>query len=290
MKTRLCYHYMSYGCLRGSRCKFAHGITDLRVRQPLMSELLVGENQDKDKTANGPFAPGDMNLRTCDQNGIYQDKSVKRAMQRKRTISDSGQGVFHILFPSELTGTLRTTFKEGEKKKYDKRTLLIFQHMYVNPPPGLDVNWLASCMKDITFQWAKSKRITKRRVSDAGLTGWRLHDESRAASNIADLTAGDTPELGLPSENQVKRERRNSFPDAQVLTEVAADWADAVESASKLPSTPGPGIKKSHNPFSFSNQEKMSHLKKALLTNAKNESNAGDTPILTFAQRLRAMT
>ena len=45
VKTRLCYHFMSYGCLRGSRCRFAHGINDLRVRQPLLSELL----DDKDK-------------------------------------------------------------------------------------------------------------------------------------------------------------------------------------------------------------------------------------------------
>ncbi len=289
VKTRLCYHYMSYGCLRGSRCKFAHGITDLRLRQPLMSDLLKSDKSEtapaqkagKEKTAGGASAAGS------------KKKGAKGKREKANSTASSvgGQGITHILFPSELTGILRTNFEDGEKKCYDRRTMLIFQHMYVNPPPGLDLDWLSSTMKDLTFQWARSKRITKRRVSDAGLTGWRLHDENRAATNI-DGAHGDEPEFGLPSENQLvhDKERRNSFPDVDILcaTVVDKDWEEAVQSATKLPSTPGPGIKRGSNPFAFSNQEKMNHLKKALVKNA--ETNSNDTPILTFAQRLRSMS
>ena len=87
-----------------------------------------------------------------------------------------------------------------------------------------------------------------------------------------------------------ERERRNSFPDVDVLcaTNVSEDWEEAVKSASKMPLTPGPGIKKGANPFAFSNKDKLSHLKKALVSNAAN--GASDTPILTFAQRLKAMS
>ena len=64
------------------------------------------------------------------------------------------------------------------------------------------------------------------------------------------------------------RERRNSFPDVDVLcaTNVSEDWEEAVKSASKMPLTPGPGIKKGANPFAFSNKDKLSHLKKALVS------------------------
>ena len=51
--------------------------------------------------------------------------------------------------------------------------------------------------------------------------------------------------------------------------------------------TPGPGIKKGSNPFAFSNKDKLSHLKKALVGNA---AAANDTPIMTFAQRLKMMS
>lgn len=285
VKTRLCYHYMSYCCLRGSRCRFAHGVNDLRVRQPMMSDLLSEEIPQ----ADGVYSK---------EKGGSKDDKVKSGKKDKKTKKEkkaSSQGVTHILFPSELTGNLRTTFEEGETKKYERRTMLIFQHMYVNPPSGIDNEWLSSVMKDLTFQWARTKRAhgpRKRRVSDAGLTGWRLHDENRAATNLDGTNHSDEPEFGLPSENQAvhERERRNSFPDVDVLcaTNVSEDWEEAVKSASKMPLTPGPGIKKGANPFAFSNKDKLSHLKKALVSNAAN--GASDTPILTFAQRLKAMS
>ncbi|QDZ21765.1 C3H1-type domain-containing protein [Chloropicon primus] len=282
VKTRLCYHYMSYGCLRGNRCRFAHGINDLRVRQPVLNELLAKKDG----------GPGNEECFPVVGEGAKDNRNNKRKGKKKDSIS--GQGVTHILFPSELTGNLRTTFAEGEKKKYERRTMLIFQHMYVNPPGDLDNEWLSSIMKDLTFQWARSKRVgpRKRRVSDAGLTGWRLHDENRAATNLDGANHNDEPEFGLPSENQAvhERERRNSFPEVDLLcaTKVDEDWEDAVKSASKMPMTPGPGIKKGSNPFAFSNKDKLSHLKKALISNAA--TNQNDTPIMTFAQRLKAMT
>ena len=286
VKTRLCYHYMSYGCLRGSRCRFAHGINDLRIRQPQLNDLLS-----KDQEAAADKGEGGAQASQWPAMGKGdQSKSGKKKNKKKQEVSS---GVTHILFPSELTGNLRTTFAEGETKKYEKRTLLIFQHMYVNPPGDLDNEWLSSVMKDLTFQWARSKKIgpRKRRVSDAGLTGWRLHDENRAATNLDGNNDSDKPEFGLPSENQAvhERERRNSFPEVDILcaTKVNEDWEEAVKSASKMPMTPGPGIKKGSNPFAFSNKDKLPHLKKALVGNA---AAANDTPIMTFAQRLKMMS
>jgi len=111
VKTRLCYHYMSYGCLRGSRCRFAHGINDLRIRQPQRNDLLS-----KDQEAAADKGEGGAQASQWPAMGKGdQSKSGKKKNKKKQEVS-SGQGVTHIVFPSELTGNLRTTFAEGETK------------------------------------------------------------------------------------------------------------------------------------------------------------------------------
>ncbi len=305
---------MSYGCLRGSRCQFAHGTDDLRLRKPGYGEDAKAcfSDSGSNNSSNSYDSPLDFDLGEkkkdkekerqkeaklesiaiqCD---IHQNAHLKNALDQNPNIKGNTGANYvdrrfvkkenlRLVVPKEFTGNLRTSFKDGETKKYDRTTLLLFQHMYVTPPTNLDLDWLNKQFKEMMYMnWVgrKPARVHTRRRSVGGAsTGWRLHDESRASvvggSNVIASEIHkdkDLPDFGLPSENQVTQpqNRRNSFPDIIFSGEVDDDWKAAVMSATKEPTTPGPGNRRGNgkNPFAFTPTERMSKLKMALHKNA----------------------
>merc|ERR1712091_49157 len=74
-------------------------------------------------------------------------------------------------------------FKPGEKKKYSRQALLIFQHMYVGPPLDADLKKITAMLAEGTYDWTPQNdkwlkdRRSRRRSLGGATGGRRLHDE-----------------------------------------------------------------------------------------------------------------
>ena len=160
--------------------------------------------------------------------------------------------------PKQMMNQLGTMqFKPGEKKKYSRQALLIFQHMYVGPPLDADLKKITAMLAEVTYDWTPQNdkwlkdRRSRRRSLGGATGGRRLHDEVRWRKLDPEATpqqASDAAAVTEVKEDAQKdvtdRRRRHSLPAYALSTEVSSDWEEAIQKVftKKLPMTPGKGM------------------------------------------------
>ena len=158
--------------------------------------------------------------------------------------------------PPELVGQIRMSTKPGEKKKYSRQALLLFQHMYTMPPPDVELVKVTEMLGELVYDWtpANDKWVQERRSrrrSLGGAMGWRLHAENRVSYDGQDAkakAAAAQPSSGSSfansevelAEPKVKVKRRFSVPPALLASQLDDVWQEAMQEVAQ-PSTPGTG-------------------------------------------------